>query len=200
MNEDQKKEKKIKTGTIKMDWTTIGCLILILFLTLIAVLPPMLRIYLPDLSNSKEESSSKTNLLEEDAVIFCTKSSSDGSITITLNEEFQLKSGRIQIARLREVRNIAEDSNITQDELESICMDTKREVDNLNGVSVSCERENEKSVKKSQEITYDALDYYMASSIAPNFRIEFAPSTRGIDIQKAKQQAGYTCSVNGVSD
>lgn len=195
-DENQKKEKKVKTGSIKIDAVSIGCIFLILLLTLIAVLPPMLRIYLPEKSEEESSSNEKNDVLESNAIIVCIKSSNDGSVTTTLNEEYQLKDGRLEVARLRETSKMNEGSNTTQDELANLCMEKKREVDDLSGVSVSCERQNGDTVRRNQEIRYELLDYYTVNSIAPNFKIDFEPNTKGIDIQKQKQQAGYTCSVN----
>lgn len=202
LKEVEKKVENEKSGKVpaKIDGVTILCVFGILALITIAVLPPTLRILLPQKIETNPEVTPPStpepgNDLTGTGVLSCTKEEKTADLITIFTEQYSFTNGIVTQIESIEEKTLQEGSSTTHESVALACDQSAVEVQNIDGVDVYCNGSSENKVIKTEVITYDKLDYYQLENANIGVKVEFKPKTSVKDVKEIKEKNEYQCNI-----
>lgn len=198
--EKKVENKKREKVPVPIDGVTILCVFGILVPIAIAVLPPTLRILLPEKIETNPEvippsTSEPGNDLAGTGILSCTKQETTADLITIFMEQYSFTNGIVTQIESIEEKTIQEGSSITHESVALACDQSSVEVQDIEGLDIYCNSSSENKVIKTEVVTYDNLDYYQLEISKPEIKIEYKPRTNINQVKKEKEQNGYQCNI-----
>ncbi len=190
-------EKKKKKGGI--DLTVIGCVLLIILLTALAVLPPVLRITLPDrIIPAPSEENNDSSLEDEgsanETVLVCTKPESNQDTVTEYKEQYNFRDDLVYQITYTETKTLQEESTMTLDSLLATCEESITLSQEVEGVQMFCGSSQENAIEKTTVVLYDLLDRDSLLAVENEFTLDFLEAPTKEQVTATKEANDYFCN------
>ncbi len=196
-NEKVNSEAEDKPKKNPIDKVFVGCIFLIILLTVIAVLPPMLRVFLPERYEHKPiPSAAPVSTPEEshDGTVVCTSSFVNSDVSIVYEERYTYVNDVVTRLELHERSSLVAGSTITIESLVQECEASSSRFASIDGYDVYCNDTVLDQVEKTQTIDYQKLDPTVLEDPNNPITLDYPTAPNKNDVLLQKRAAGFVCN------
>ena len=180
-----------------IDKVFVGCIFLIILLTVIAVLPPMLRVFLPERYERKPIPSVAPVATPEeshDGTIVCTSSFVNSDLSIVYEERYTYVNDVVTRLELHERSSLVAGSTITIGSLVQECEENSSRFASIEGYDVYCNDSVVDQVEKTRIIDYQKLDPAVLEDPNNPVTLDYPTAPNKNDVLLQKRAAGFVCN------
>ncbi len=190
-------EKKKRKGGI--DLTVIGCVLLIILLTALAVLPPVLRITLPDrVIPAPSEGDNNLPIENEkpsnETVFVCTKPESNQDTVTEYKEQYNFRDDVVYQITYTETKTLQEGSTMTIDSLLATCEESTVLSQEVEGIQMFCSASQENAVEKTTVVLYNQLNRNSLLAVENELTLDFPEAPTKEQVTTTKEANSYFCN------